>query len=236
MTAGFSLKKIKAKQTLGQKFKRARSRLNVSLLDAEVETKIRAKYLEGLEESDWKNLPADAYTKGFVFRYAKYLGLDANKALNEYRDERAIYINRAGDLILPRRTASDFGFIITPRILIPILAAAFVLFIFGYIFWQVYSFAAAPRLQITSPGNNSIIETESIEVSGLTDQAANVFINSQKVPVSSDGKFVADIKLSKGVNVIEIKSQNKAQKEKVLTYTVEYKPKTAEVTVENKNN
>lgn len=236
MSAGFSLKKIKTKQTLGMKFKRMRSRLKVSLLDAELETKIRSKYLEYLEESDWKSLPADAYTKGFVIRYAKFLGMDANKALAEYKDEKSIFINRSSDLILPQKTAKDFGYIITPKILIPIVSAIFVLFIFGYILFQVYGFAAAPQLQVASPDNNSVVETDNIEVRGVTDQAANIYINSEKVSVSSEGKFAADIKLNKGVNIIEIKSENKAQKEKVLTYTVEYKPKTAENTAINNTN
>lgn len=236
MSAGFSLKKIKQKQTLGAKFKRMRSRLKVSLLDAELETKIRAKYLEYLEESDWKKLPADAYTKGFVIRYAKFLKMDTNKALNEYKAERSIYINRSGDLILPQKTAKDFGYIVTPRILIPVLTGLFVLFIFGYIMFQVYGFAAAPELQISSPSNNSIVEEDKVEVRGITDQAANIYINNQKISVSSDGKFVADIKLTKGVNVIEIKSKNKAEREKVLTYTVEYKPKTAEAPSEANQN
>lgn len=236
MSAGFSLKKIKTKQTLGMKFKRMRSRLNVTLLDAEFETKIRSKYLEYLEESDWRSLPADAYTKGFVIRYAKFLGMDANKALTEYKDEKSIFINRSSDLILPQKTAKDFGYIITPKLLIPIVSALFVLFIFGYIMFQVYGFAAAPELQVSSPSNNSIIEEDNIEVRGVTDQAANVYINSQKVSVSSEGKFAADVKLTKGVNVIEVKSKNKAEKEKVLTYTVEYKPKTAEAAVEQNTN
>jgi len=236
MSAGFSLKKIKTKQTLGQKFKMMRGRKQVSLLDAEIETKIRAKYLEALEASDWSKLPADAYTKGFVLRYANYLNMDGAKVLDEYRSERVMAVARDSDMILLKKSAREFGFIITPRIFIPILASIFVIAIFGFIIYQVYGFAAAPNLMIFSPQNNSVIKEESIEIRGLTDQAASVSINSEKVAVSSEGKFVADLKLHKGVNVIEIKSTNKAEKEKALTYTVEYKPKTAENTVENKTN
>ena len=236
MTAGFSLKKIKTKQTLGQKFKMMRGRKKVSLIDAEIETKIRAKYLEALEDGNWNDLPADAYTKGFVLRYANYLQMDGAKALEEYRNERVMFFVHNNDMILPKKTAREFGFIITPRILIPVLASIFVIFIFAFIIYQIYGFAAAPELAVSSPQDNSVIEEESIEIRGVTDQAATVSINNEKVPVSSDGKFVADLKLHKGVNVIEIKSKNKAEKEKALTYTVEYKPKTAEaVTSQNQN-
>jgi cytoskeletal protein RodZ len=236
MTASFSLKKIKTKQTLGQKFRMMRGRKKVSLIDAEFDTKIRVKYLEALENGSWNDLPADAYTKGFVLRYANYLQMDGAKALEEYRSERVMFSAHNNDMILPKKSAKEFGFIITPRILIPILASIFVIFIFAIIIYQIYGFAAAPELVVSSPQDNSVIEEESIEIRGVTDQAATVSINNEKVPVSSDGKFIADLKLHKGINVIEIKSKNKAEKEKALTYTVEYKPKTAEVTVENKTN
>lgn len=229
MTAGFSLKKIKTKQTLGQKFKMMRGRKKASLIDAEIETKIRAKYLEALESGNWNDLPADAYTKGFVLRYANYLQMDGARALGEYRSERVMFSVHNNDMILPRKSAKEFGFIITPRILIPVLASIFVIFIFGFIIYQIYGFAAAPELVVFSPRDGSIIEEENIEIRGVTDQAATVSINYEKVPVSPDGKFVVDLKLHKGVNVIEIKSKNKAEKEKALTYIVEYKPKTAEI-------
>jgi cytoskeletal protein RodZ len=229
MSAGFSLKKIKTRQTLGQKFKMMRGRKKASLIDAEIETKIRAKYLEAMENGSLNELPADAYTKGFVLRYANYLGMDGKKAVDEYRSERVMYAEKSNDLISPKKSAKEFGFIVTPRILIPISVSIFVIAIFTFIIYQVYGFAAAPELSVSSPQNNSVIEDESIEVRGVTDQAAAVSINNETVAVSSDGKFVADLKLHKGVNVIEVKSKNKAEKEKVLTYTVEYKPKTAEI-------
>ncbi len=234
MTAGFSLKKIKSRQTLGQKLKRMRSRKKLSLIDAELATKIRAKYLVALENNDWINLPADAYTKGFVIRYSQFLGLNPSKIYREYQEERRILVNQSDNLLMPKKKTHEFGFIITPKIFVPILACLFILFVFGYIIYQIMGFAAAPELLVFSPADNSILDTDSIEIRGVTDQRASIFINDQAVAVSSDGKFVIDYKLNKGINTIEIKSRNRAEKEKALVYTVEYKPKTAE-SVSNTN-
>jgi len=227
--AGFSLKKIKTNPTLGQKMKRLRKKRKISLVDTELETKIRSKFLEALENDDWINLPADAYTKGFVMRYARFLGLSEQESYEQYKKERSFYQQKTNDFMMPKKSVKEYGFVITPKYFIPAIVSLFVIGVFGYIIYQVYGFAAAPDLAVTSPNNNSIIETEDIEIRGITSQNANVLVNEQSISVSSDGKFIADYKLQSGINVIQIKSKNKANKEKTLTYTVEYKPKTAQL-------
>ncbi|MFA7244193.1 MAG: helix-turn-helix domain-containing protein [Patescibacteria group bacterium] len=228
MTAGFSLRKIKTDPTLGQKLKRARARKKISLLDAEMETKIRGKFLEALEEDDWKNLPADAYTKGFVLRYAKYLGLDEKKILEKYQKEKNIRFSKEEGNILPQRNIKEMKFLLTPRLFVPVLISTFIIAVFGYIVYQVYGFAGAPELQVISPNDNAVFDKDVIEITGVTDTSAKVYVNKDQIQVSSDGQFATEYKLQKGVNVIEVKSQGKTNKEKALTYTVEYKPVTAE--------
>jgi hypothetical protein len=53
-------------------------------------TKIRTTYLEALEAHDWKALPADVFTRGYVRTYAEYLGLDQEHLLKVYTRERRI--------------------------------------------------------------------------------------------------------------------------------------------------
>jgi cytoskeletal protein RodZ len=227
MTAGFSLRKIKTDTTLGQRLKRARVRKKISLLDAEIDTKIRGKFLSALEDDDWKNLPADAYTKGFVIRYGKYLGLDPDKILTQYQKEKDMRFSRDEEHILPQRSVKEFKFILTPRIFVPLFIGVFIVAVFGYITYQVYGFAAAPALAVMTPNDNAVFEEDVIEIKGITDQNAKVYVNKDQIQVSSDGKFVTEYRLQKGANVIEVKAQGKTDKEKALTYTVEYKPKTA---------
>ncbi len=227
MTAGFSLRKIKTDATLGQRLRKARQRRKISLVDAEIATKIRGKFIVALEEDNWRELPADAYTKGFVVRYAKFLGLDEGKVLEKYQKEKDMRFSGEGENILPTSNVKEMRFIVTPRLMIPVIIGVFLVSVFSYIIYQVYGFAGAPELQVMTPAENAIFDKDVIEVTGITDQNAKVFINKDQVQVSADGKFFADYKLQKGVNVIEVKSQGKTNKEKTLTYTVEYKPKTA---------
>src|SRR5215212_3703835 len=66
----------------------ARERKGVDLYRAERDTKIRARYLAALERGEYKELPGDVYTTGFLRNYANYLGLDPEEVVGQWRAER----------------------------------------------------------------------------------------------------------------------------------------------------
>jgi cytoskeleton protein RodZ len=72
--------------TIGQKLRQARTERGVELSEVERATKIRAKFLEAMEEDRWGALPAPVYARGFLDIYARYLGLDQQALLDEYRE------------------------------------------------------------------------------------------------------------------------------------------------------
>jgi hypothetical protein len=69
---------------IGYSLRAARERQGIGLPEAELATKIRAKYLRALEEEDFEALPADTYARGFLRTYADYLGLDGEIYVDEY--------------------------------------------------------------------------------------------------------------------------------------------------------
>jgi cytoskeletal protein RodZ len=46
--------------------------------------KIRKQYLLAIEAGDWSQLPGEVYVRGFIKRYATYLGLDGDRLLAPY--------------------------------------------------------------------------------------------------------------------------------------------------------
>lgn len=46
--------------------------------------KIRMPFLEALERGEWDQLPGEVFVRGFVRRYAQYLGLDGDKLIAPY--------------------------------------------------------------------------------------------------------------------------------------------------------
>lgn len=61
---------------IGPVLEAAREQRGISLKEAERNTSIRWRYLEGLEREDPKELPHRTYVQGFLGSYAEFLGLD----------------------------------------------------------------------------------------------------------------------------------------------------------------
>lgn len=72
--------------TIGETLRKARTERGVELSEVERATKIRAKFLKAMEEDRWGALPAPVYARGFLDIYARYLGLDQQALLDEYRE------------------------------------------------------------------------------------------------------------------------------------------------------
>jgi cytoskeletal protein RodZ len=69
---------------IGNSLHEARVRRSIEFNQAEVATKIRAKYLRALEDERFEQLPSQTYNKGFLRTYAEYLGLDGQLYVDEY--------------------------------------------------------------------------------------------------------------------------------------------------------
>jgi cytoskeleton protein RodZ len=72
--------------TLGQELKKERESRNISLDEMASSTKIVGRYLAALEEDRLDTMPGGFFIKGIIRSYAKYLGLDEIKILQEYQD------------------------------------------------------------------------------------------------------------------------------------------------------
>lgn len=70
---------------IGSTLRDTRMRAGLDIVDVELATKIRAKYLRAIEEEQWDVLPGATFVRSFVRTYAEYLGLDAKLLLEEYR-------------------------------------------------------------------------------------------------------------------------------------------------------
>ena len=68
---------------IGSSLREARERRGLELNEIERATRIRSRYLRALEEEQFGRLPGRAYAKGFLRTYADYLGLDADRFVDE---------------------------------------------------------------------------------------------------------------------------------------------------------
>lgn len=71
---------------IGEKLRKARERLGLTLDEAERATRIRVHHLERLERGEFDSLPSPAQARGFLNNYARFLGLDTDQIMLGYAE------------------------------------------------------------------------------------------------------------------------------------------------------
>lgn len=72
---------------LGALLRKAREQRGMTLDDIQESTKIQKRYLEAIEEGNYKVLPGTFYVRAFVKNYSETVGLDAEEVLRLYNNE-----------------------------------------------------------------------------------------------------------------------------------------------------
>lgn len=214
MKGGFTRKSVRT-LTLGEKLRKIRSERRVSLNEVSRATRIQLKYLECLEEGNYKKLPADVYVKGFLRGYADFFGIDEMVLIRIYEREKGIKINLEkanGNKIEKKESINISPFLITPKIIVIFFSIIFVFAGIFYLYKEIGSFANSPKLIIINPEQNIAEGNSSVIVEGVTDKDAKVFINNQPVLVNDEGRFSENLALQFGTNTITIKSVNRFDK------------------------
>lgn len=71
-------------ETLGDRLRKARKSLGLSIEDVHNATKIRKAYLIAMEEGRFSELPGEVYVRGFLRSVANVVGIDGDRLVFEY--------------------------------------------------------------------------------------------------------------------------------------------------------
>jgi cytoskeletal protein RodZ len=72
-------------EEIGLKLREARETQDLSLAEVEAKARIRQRFLAAMEAEEWDSLPGDVTTRGFLRKYAAFLGLDPDQAVASYQ-------------------------------------------------------------------------------------------------------------------------------------------------------
>lgn len=207
-------------KTVGTILRDARLARKVSLEQAEAATKIRVKFLAGIESDDYSSLPSLSYAKGFVKNYSEYLGLDSTTVLAFFR-RQTTDVTRTS--LLPHREQPSLNkslVQLTPSRFLASILIGLVLIFLGYLGLQYGKINSPPPLTLTSPANQLVVSDPRVDVLGSTDSDATVTVNGLSVLVRGDGKFFDQVQLDAGVNKITIVATSRFGKATTITREV----------------
>lgn len=209
-------------KTVGVMLKTARIGKGLTLFQVEQETKIREKFLIGIEADEFGALPSPAYAKGFIRNYAEFLGLSSEVVMAIFR--RQTHESPRASL-LPHGVADPLNapmLQLTPGRFLGLLAAGLLVVFLVYFFSQYRRLSQTPSLEVITPTNQMIVAQARVVVEGKTDPDATVTINGISTIIRDDGRFYEQISINPGVNKIIIEATSKFGKTKKQTREVGY--------------
>ncbi len=186
---------------IGQLLRQTRESKQLSLAEVEAETKIRQRYLNALESGDWDDLPNPVAARGFLRRYATFLGLDPEELVGQFDAQDDGIASEGGasgktpqaseykpinlDLYgattrRPRLLRQILGMLI---VLIPLAALAYLLFIYGvpYVRDQTQTDAALTTPVTLPPAGAS----PTVPIIGPTDTPTEEVENVNSLPTNT---------------------------------------------------
>lgn len=210
--AAFRQKKISLGQTLPDKLRKARLEKEISLEEVQEATKIQIKYLEILESGDYQALPGEMYARAWIKLYANFLDLPAGELLNDYKLEKTVS-DRLTKVDKPIKTQEPAKVnFLGPRVLKIFGISIVILFLLGYLGWEVKNIIAAPPITIYEPPNNFKTSASTIVIKGQTEPEVQLTINNEPVLPDKNGEFIQQINLVSGLNNLQISAKKKHSK------------------------
>jgi len=197
-------------ETLPEYLKAARESFSYDLKHVAKITNISEKFLESLEEGFYHRLPADVYVYGFLRKLAELYRADSDLLILQYKKERGIHdnITRAAAPQQIYRPQLPSKLAITPRTMAYAGVAVLVLFVVGYISYQVHAINQPPAIKISTPADGSVVHASSLVLQGQTDVGVNLSLDGQPIQVDSSGNFKAPISVTEGAKVLTFVASN----------------------------
>lgn len=205
----------------GDLLKARRLELGKSIEDASDSTKIQKRYLLMIEENEFDGFESEVFLKGFLRSYSSYLGLKPDMMLAIYRRDMKD-LKKKDEIKKLKKDPEITKGRISAKLISQIVITLFVVFITGYLFYQLYNFQKIPELSVSSPENNTETTEDQIIVKGRVDANSRVTINDITTEVNGNGNFEESIPIDEGVNTIRVKAVkiNNSSKESVEILTI----------------
>ncbi|MFH1711981.1 MAG: helix-turn-helix domain-containing protein [Patescibacteria group bacterium] len=212
-----------APKTLGEKLRALRRGQAVSLEMMEKSTHIQRRYIEALERGRYEELPEPLYSRNFIRAYARALHADENYFLELYEEECGLC-----DLVAPMRTPRQkvrkSRFLVWNRFLKFGMLGLVALAVVGYLGWQIQAIVSPPEVVLLSPVDASMTKKAMVEVEGVVEGEATVYVNGEQIVVNQDQSFETLVDLEKGLNVIMIEAERRYSRRAVIERRVVFDP------------
>ncbi|MDP3880897.1 MAG: helix-turn-helix domain-containing protein [bacterium] len=181
-------------------------------------TEIPSHFLDALLVSDFENLPAKPYVRGYLVKLADVLDLNEDELVSIYESE---FLKSSGStdalpsnrFALPKFSYKTFVF--------PALALLIIIYV------AVFALRSrTPYLEIISlPASSEavVVASPTILLEGRVKPGDSLFVNGEEIPVDSSGRFAYEYALEPELNTLVFEVKRFLGKEIRVTRQIFYR-------------
>lgn len=198
-------------RNIGEVIRQTRIKKGFSREELEKVTKIKKEFIKFLEEEKWELLPEYPVIQGFIKNIATILKIDKKQVSALLRRDyppQSLSINPKPDVVnkvswSPKMTF--FAGIVVATLLV-----------LTYLGFQYSSFVRPPDLDVRSPQDGQIVDSNTLEVVGYTNPDVTIKVNNQPVLIHEDGFFSTKIEVFEGTEFVIVSAVSRSGKETVI--------------------
>lgn len=167
---------------IGQRLKKRREFLGMTLIDLEKKVKIQRKYIEMIEQNEFNQLPNPHYAIGFIEKYAKTVNLNSKQLLKEHADELPEAVLSAVDAKKTLKTgaASRKDDIHIKPLLIGLIVFFLAVTVLWFCSTLIFKDNSSFKEQKVMPSRNVAVETKTSEPTKKIEEKNKSKINDSK--------------------------------------------------------
>lgn len=207
-------------ESASEQLRCARQAKKIKLEDAAKKLNIHYKYLQALENGNYKELPSGVYGKNFLREYASYLDLDIDEILKMFAAETDSDAASGRRELFSKQVVKSRHFIAAPKIIKNAIIILIALICFSYLGYRLGKVITPPVLSVYSPAENIITEKHNLQIAGSSENEASIIINGELVLSDKDGQFNKTINLKNGINTITITASKKYGRDNTIVRQV----------------
>ena len=151
---------------------------------------IRKHYIEAIEDSDYKEIPAFPYGIGFIRSYASFLGLNGENIVDLYKEETQDNSNKDTKELETQKDA------VMPELRYLLLSILAIVLI--YIVWVLFNSKEETAVENFAEQNNVVMNGDAVVIEDLNINS-DVADADVGIAISNDGKAETQIVVSEGV-------------------------------------
>lgn len=194
--------------------------------------KIHKKFLNAIEENNYKIFDNYFQAQGFVQNYLEFLELKPSEFMPRWRGDfytEFDHVDEKTERFYKPKNKRILNFSVTlNNLLYGIFGIAIIGFL-SFIGYQYNETLSSPQLEIFKPQTNDVVDIDLIDIFGKTDSDAVLKINNEKITIATDGNFSTSLKLAEGINTFKFTAINPYGKESVKILHIIYRPRKIEI-------